>query len=72
MGNASHAGEEEVPWAAAHLLQVDERIAPAGDPNRNITHLRERLLQNTPLDLAHIYAMPRTRPTGWEQRRNMR
>jgi hypothetical protein len=37
---------------------VHERIAPAGDPKRNLTHLPERLLQNTPLDPAHIYAMP--------------
>jgi 6-phosphogluconolactonase len=59
MGNASHAGEGRGPLgAAAHLLQVHERIAPAGDPKRNLTHLPERLLQNTPLDPAHIYAMP--------------
>jgi 6-phosphogluconolactonase len=49
---------EEVPWGAVHVLQVDERIAPAGDPDRNLTHLRESLLENAPLDPAHIYAMP--------------
>jgi 6-phosphogluconolactonase len=49
---------EEVPWAAVHVLQVDERIAPAGRPDRNLTHLRDSLLQNAPLDPAHIYAMP--------------
>jgi 6-phosphogluconolactonase len=49
---------EKVRWAAVHVLQVDERIAPAGDPDRNLTHLRESLLQNAPLDPAHIYAMP--------------
>src|SRR5262244_2058768 len=32
---------EEVPWNAVHVVQVDERIAPAGDPDRNLTHLRE-------------------------------
>jgi 6-phosphogluconolactonase/glucosamine-6-phosphate isomerase/deaminase len=25
------------------ILQVDERVAPAGDPDRNLTHLREAL-----------------------------
>jgi 6-phosphogluconolactonase len=49
---------EEVPWRAVHVFQVDERIAPAGDPDRNLTHLRESLLENAPLDPAHIYAMP--------------
>jgi len=49
---------QEVPWGAVHVLQVDERIAPAGDPDRNLTHLRESLLENAPLDPAHIHAMP--------------
>ena len=26
---------EEVPWANVHVFQIDERIAPAGDPDRN-------------------------------------
>src|SRR5262249_57862989 len=33
---------EAVPWEFVHVVQVDERIAPAGDPDRNLTHLRER------------------------------
>src|SRR5215831_2098811 len=49
---------EHMPWASVHVYQVDERIAPAGDPDRNLTHLRESLLQNAPLDPAHIYPMP--------------
>jgi 6-phosphogluconolactonase len=32
---------EDVPWADIELFQVDERVAPAGDPDRNLTHLRE-------------------------------
>jgi 6-phosphogluconolactonase len=32
-------GEEDVPWAQVEIFQVDERIAPAGDPERNLTHL---------------------------------
>ena len=49
---------EEVPWAGVHVFQVDERIAPAGDPDRNLTHLRESLLSHAPLRPEQIYAMP--------------
>ena len=35
---------EEVPWDAVHVVQVDERVAPDGNPDRNLTHLRESLL----------------------------
>jgi len=50
--------EEEVPWNAVHVVQVDERVAPAGDPDRNLTHLRESLLEHAPLSPDHIYPMP--------------
>ena len=36
---------EDVPWNGVHVVQVDERVAPAGDPDRNLTHLRESLLR---------------------------
>jgi len=49
---------EVVPWPHVHVVQVDERMAPAGDPDRNLTHLRESLLSHAPLPPAHIYAMP--------------
>jgi len=49
---------QQVPWEGVHVFQVDERIAPAGDPDRNLTHLQASLLENAPLDPAHIHAMP--------------
>jgi 6-phosphogluconolactonase len=49
---------EELPWNAVHVFQVDERFAPAGDPDRNLTHIRESLVENAPLNPAHIYPMP--------------
>lgn len=49
---------EEVPWASVHIVQVDERIAPAGDPDRNLTHLRESLLSHAPIPPEQIHAMP--------------
>ena len=49
---------EEVPWKNVHVVQVDERVAPAGDPDRNLTHLRESLLEHAPLQPEQIHAMP--------------
>ena len=34
---------QDVPWADVELYQVDERVAPDGDPDRNLTHLRESI-----------------------------
>jgi 6-phosphogluconolactonase len=50
--------QEEMPWKAVQVVQVDERVAPAGDPDRNLTHLRESLLSHAPLRAEQIYAMP--------------
>jgi len=49
---------EEVPWKSVHVVQVDERVAPAGDPDRNLTHLRQSLLEHAPLQPEQIHAMP--------------
>ena len=40
---------KEVPWEGVRVVQVDERVAPAGDPDRNLSHLRESLLEHAPL-----------------------
>lgn len=50
--------QEDVPWANVHLAQVDERVAPAGHPDRNLTHLRESLLEHAQLPPEQVYAMP--------------
>jgi len=49
---------QDVPWQAVHVIQVDERIAPDGDPDRNLTHLRESLAVHAPLSPEQIHAMP--------------
>jgi len=46
-----------IPWRAVHIFQVDERVAPAGHPDRNLTHLRESLT-GSPLPPDQLYAMP--------------
>jgi 6-phosphogluconolactonase len=35
--------DEDVPWQAVRVLQVDERVAPHGDADRNLTELDRRL-----------------------------
>jgi 6-phosphogluconolactonase len=47
---------EDVPWPNVYVTQVDERVAPAGDPDRNLTHIRESL--HAPLPSEQILAMP--------------
>jgi 6-phosphogluconolactonase len=49
---------EKIPWDRVHVVQVDERVAPAGNPDRNLTHLRESLLDHSPIPPEQIYAMP--------------
>jgi 6-phosphogluconolactonase len=49
---------EDVPWHAVHVVQVDERVAPADDPERNLTHLHDSLLTHAPLRAEQIHAMP--------------
>ncbi len=49
---------EELPWHNVYVAQVDERVAPAGDPDRNLTHLRTALLERAPLPPDQVYAMP--------------
>jgi 6-phosphogluconolactonase len=49
---------EKVPWEQVHLVQVDERVAPADHPDRNLTHMRKSLLTCVPLPPEQVYAMP--------------
>ena len=47
---------EDMPWTSVELFQVDERVAPDGDPDRNLTHLRQSI-GDAP---AAVHAMPVT------------
>jgi 6-phosphogluconolactonase/glucosamine-6-phosphate isomerase/deaminase len=44
-----------LPWESVTVYQVDERIARAGDPDRNLTHLHASL---PPAGLAALHPMP--------------
>jgi 6-phosphogluconolactonase len=51
--------DEQVPWEKIHIIQVDERVAPEGHADRNLTHLRTSLLAHAPLlSPGQICAMP--------------
>jgi len=48
----------DVPWSNVHVLQVDERIAPANHADRNLTHLHANLLAPVAPGPVQVYAMP--------------
>jgi 6-phosphogluconolactonase len=50
--------DEGLPWERVHIFQVDERVAPAGDPDRNLTHLRASLLDHAALPADNVHVMP--------------
>lgn len=49
-----HLAHMDMPWAGTRIFQVDERIAPADDPARNLLHLRQAL-SGAP---AEVHPMP--------------
>lgn len=49
---------KQVPWGSVHIFQVDERVAPTGDPDRNLTRLDESFLAHAPLRSEQVHAMP--------------
>ncbi len=49
-----HLLAEDMPWRFTAVYQVDERVAPEGDPDRNLTHLLQSL-GDAPAD---VHGMP--------------
>ncbi len=49
---------EDVPWHGVHVVQVDERVAPSGHADRNLTGLRQNLLAHVAMNASQIHAMP--------------
>jgi len=52
----------DVPWEAVHLLQVDERVAPDGDPDRNAVDLVAHLAGPLGIPSSRLHLMPVTSP----------
>jgi 6-phosphogluconolactonase len=49
------AEQPGIEWNKVHIYQVDERLAPSGSPERNLTHLEESLTSRVP---AVLHPMP--------------
>jgi 6-phosphogluconolactonase len=49
---------QEVPWRQVEIFQVDERVAAADSPDRNLKHLRESLLASGALPPGSLHPMP--------------
>jgi len=50
--------DRKLPWEAIHVFQVDERVAPRGDADRNLTGLQAALLDRVPLPSGNVHPMP--------------
>jgi len=50
--------ELPVPWTRVHLFQVDERVVPPANPERNLRQLRLSLIDRIPLPPGQFHAMP--------------
>jgi 6-phosphogluconolactonase len=48
---------EDLPWDKVHIVQVDERVAPPGNPDRNLTHMHESLLDHAPVPSGNVHPM---------------
>lgn len=48
----------KLPWESVHVFQVDERVAPGDSPDRNLTGLRDALLDRAAIPPGNVHAMP--------------
>jgi 6-phosphogluconolactonase len=49
---------QDLPWAQIDVLQVDERVAPDGDADRNATHLQQAFAACLPEHAQRFHLMP--------------
>ncbi|MGH8377591.1 MAG: 6-phosphogluconolactonase, partial [Gammaproteobacteria bacterium] len=49
---------ENMPWDRLHIVQTDERVAPAGDAARNFSLLQANFLTHNRVRPQQIYPMP--------------
>ena len=53
-----HLEAGDLPWEQVDIFQVDERVAPAGSDERNLTHLESSLVTRVSVPPAQVHAMP--------------
>ncbi len=49
---------ETIDWRNVHVVQVDERVAPGGSPDRNLTQLHDALFAHVPIPASQVHPMP--------------
>ena len=54
----ANLGAFDLPWERIHVFQVDERVAPPGDPDRNLAGMAVSLLRSPGLPRENVHAMP--------------
>jgi 6-phosphogluconolactonase len=52
----------KVDWQKVDVFQVDERVAPDGDPDRNATHIESSLVRLAPVPSARWHPIPVEEP----------
>jgi len=50
--------EYDLSWQRVKVFQVDERVVPDGDPERNLVHIRKEFADRISLPSDNLYAMP--------------
>ncbi len=50
--------EYDLSWQRVKIFQVDERVAPDGDPERNLVHIQKEFADRISLPSENLYAMP--------------
>ena len=53
-----HLGPADLDWTRIEVFQVDERVAPAGSGERNLTSLEASLVARVPLPRSQVHPMP--------------
>jgi 6-phosphogluconolactonase len=53
-----HLARLDLPWDRFHVVQVDERVAPDGDAERNLTHIKAQFTSRVAIPPGQVYAMP--------------
>jgi 6-phosphogluconolactonase len=54
----NHLARMDLPWDRFHIVQVDERVAPDGDAERNLTHIQAQFTSRAGIPPGQVYAMP--------------
>ena len=56
----SDLARRALPWDRVHVFQVDERVAPDGDPARNFQTLAATLVEEAGIPAGNVHPMPVT------------